>query len=94
MRYSRADTALYLRFNRLICLWRLLKRSVRPDTAIEDLPPGCTKSVRWRLISYMWRFHHNIESQLSQLKARYPQVRLVELRNTRQVRQLLRELGC
>jgi hypothetical protein len=89
MRYARADLAIYFRPNRFLCLWRLLKRRLRPDTEIEDLPQGCSKRVPWRLISYMWGFDRHIREPLAQLQARYPDVQYVQVRSDRAVKKLL-----
>lgn len=56
MRWKRADLVIYFRFNRFLCLWRLIKR-VFFSSDFEDTPDGCFKGIRWKLISYMWTFH-------------------------------------
>jgi adenylate kinase family enzyme len=88
MRYARSDLVIYMQLNRLLCLWRLLWRAIRPDTEIEDLPSGCSKGVRWRLIRYMWTFDSWMQTHLTQLQAKYPQVRLLVLKNRGQVAEL------
>ena len=52
IRFKRADVALYFRFNRLLCLWRLFKRRINKNSRIFDRAEGCSEQIRWKLIRY------------------------------------------
>jgi adenylate kinase family enzyme len=64
MRFSRADTVLYFRFNRLLCLWRIFKRLINKNPHISDRAEGCTENVRLRLIRYLWEFSKRVEGAI------------------------------
>ncbi|MEM7595826.1 MAG: AAA family ATPase, partial [Cyanobacteria bacterium P01_A01_bin.83] len=56
-RLTKADTIIWLDFNRYLCLWRVFKRyfqypgKVRPDMAEE-----CPERLNWNFLLYVWNF--------------------------------------
>jgi adenylate kinase family enzyme len=88
MRFARADAAFYFRFNRFICLWRVLKRMFARSWHISDVPEGCSKQVRWKLIVYLFRFHHRYQSKIESLKLKYPHVVFYTVRGKSDLKQL------
>jgi len=74
MRFQKADVAVYFHYSVFLCLWRILKRVFHKNWHISDLAEGCTKSVRFRLIKYMFRFHRRYSSKIKELCDKYPHV--------------------
>ncbi len=93
IRFSQADTALYFRFNRLVCLWRIFKRYLSKDPHISDRAEGCPETVSLRLIRYLWGFDKRVKSALTALRNRYPHVIFYELRNEKDLRLFLESIG-
>jgi adenylate kinase family enzyme len=56
-RLARADTIVWLDFNRYLCLWRVLKRYLRyrGDTR-SDMAAGCPERFSWEFWQYVWNF--------------------------------------
>jgi adenylate kinase family enzyme len=81
MRFSRADSVLYFRFNRFLCLWRIFKRLVFKDHRISDRAEGCSENVRLRLIPYLWGFDQRVRLNIQNLRKQYPDALFHELRN-------------
>jgi adenylate kinase family enzyme len=79
MRYQRAEIVLYFAYPRLLCLWRLIKRSFKKDTQIEDRAEGCPEKLRWRLITYMWSFEDRVKDSIQLLQANYPHVKFYKI---------------
>lgn len=73
MRFQKADVAIYFRYPIILCLWRMIKRVFHTNWHIPDLAEGCTKSVRFRLIKYMFRFHRRYSPKVDALRQTYPQ---------------------
>jgi adenylate kinase family enzyme len=96
IRYSEADICIYFDYSRVLCLWRLIKRSFMKDKSIQDRAEGCREKLSWHLIKYMWTFeyrHNNyLVRQLKTLQEFYPQVRFYEIRNDRELRKIEKEL--
>ena len=92
MRFRRADIALYFRFNRLLCLWRLVKRCIQNTPCRLDRAEGCSERLSWKLIRYMWGFHTRVQRSLPDLRRRYPHVLFLEVCSDREVTQILQAL--
>jgi adenylate kinase family enzyme len=89
MRYSRADVAVYFRYPRSICLWRIFKRFVSPNHHIETRPEGCSEKIRIKLISYLWHFNARYRAMIEELRKKYPNVIFYEIRNDRDLQKIL-----
>jgi adenylate kinase family enzyme len=85
LRFCRADVAIYLRFNRLLCLWRMIKRVIYHDPHIADLPKGCSKNIKWFLLIHLWNFHRKAKSLIKTLRKTYPSVQFYEVHNDQEV---------
>jgi adenylate kinase family enzyme len=93
IRYSEADVCIYFNYPRLLCLWRLIKRSFNKNADIDDRAEGCKERVSWQLIKYMWTFEYRLNNRLSlQLKILqefYPQVKFYMVRNAYELQELV-----
>ncbi len=89
IRFSRADTILYFRFNRFLCLWRIFKRLFFKDQRISDRAEGCSETVRLSLIRYLWGYDKRVRHKIEDLRARYPQVVFHEIRNRNELKTIL-----
>lgn len=81
MRYAKADLVLYFNYSRRICYPRVLKRLWKKDLLIDDRAQGCPEILRWRLMVYMWTFEKRVAQQILDLKAKYPDTKIIEIRN-------------
>lgn len=92
MRWARATHVLYFNYPRWLCLWRLLKRIVHKDPAIQDRAAECGEIIRWRLIQYMWTFEYRknnrLMHQIKDFRDRYPQVQFIEIRNDKDLKKV------
>jgi adenylate kinase family enzyme len=97
LRYSEADICIYFNYPRLLCLWRLIKRTFYKDRDIDDRADGCKERVSWRLIKYMWSFEYRLNNrlamQLEMLEEFYPDVQFYTVRNDRELQAVVAELS-
>ncbi len=93
-RYESADVAIYFKYSRLICLWRMIKRCFLKKSSIH-LPKGCVNGVPWRLIEYMWTFDRTrMQPLLPEAQVRYPHVQLYVVHNDKEAQRLLATLAA
>ncbi|MBM3208086.1 MAG: hypothetical protein FJZ57_05705 [Chlamydiae bacterium] len=92
MRFCKADTVIYFRFNRFICLWRIFKRLICKNPHISDRADGCTEQVRFRLIKYLWAYPDRIKKSIKDLARKYPTVNFFEFNNDAQINAFLKML--
>ncbi|HEY5260170.1 MAG TPA: hypothetical protein VIJ46_05930 [Rhabdochlamydiaceae bacterium] len=69
MRYARADTFIYFRLPRLLCIGRLLKRIFNYREEFGGL-----RKVNWEIVKYTWQFDREKRARIEELKRKYPHV--------------------
>lgn len=93
MRYARANICIYLKFNRWLCLFRLVKRIFFKDPCIQDRAEGCSEGISWELIKYTWTFEYRLNNrlkhQISSLQQKYPNVKFYTIYNDRELKSLI-----
>lgn len=87
MRFAKADTIIYFRFSRLLCIGRLLKRVWIRDQAL--LSTGCANTVNWLLLKYIWNFKKEKESAIEALHKQYPHVNFLVFKTPKQSTQYI-----
>jgi len=92
VRFAHADMAIYFRFNRLLCLWRVFKRMFSSGQQIQATPAGCSKKVRWQLITYLWGFEKRVQENVERLRREYPGVLFYELHSDADAKKILNGL--
>ncbi|MFI0434479.1 MAG: GrpB family protein [Parachlamydiaceae bacterium] len=92
MRFSRADTVIYFRFNRILCLSRIFKRLLYKHPQISDRAEGCTENIRFRLIKYLWGFPQRVKQSIEALRLKYPEAKFYEFQNDDQAQSFLTTL--
>ncbi len=86
MRYPKADLVLCINFPRWICLYRILKRILFPNTKINDRAEGCKDSLSWKLLEYTWTFDQRVEKSIKYLREKYPNVPFMKISKDQELR--------
>lgn len=92
MRFSKADTVIYFRLNRILCLWRIFKRLIHKHPHISDRAEGCTENISFRLIKYLWGFPQRVKLSIEELRLKYPEAKFYEFKNDKQALSFLNTL--
>jgi adenylate kinase family enzyme len=92
LRLAACDTAIFLDRSRWLCLWRVVRRLVRfHGRRRPDMGPGCTESVDWEFLRWIWRYPRDSRPQvLARLAAAGPGKAVVSLRSEREVETFLK----
>ncbi|MBN9542279.1 MAG: DNA topology modulation protein [Alphaproteobacteria bacterium] len=88
MRWKRADLVIFFNYPLYICYFRVLKRFLFPDKAIDDRAEGCNETIKWSLLKYMWGYKDRIKEQINFLKDKYPNAYFIEIRNESDLKNL------
>lgn len=88
MRFSKADLILYLNGSKGHCLFRIIKRRLHKCPNIDDRAENCAEKINWKLIKGMWTFEKRITDLLQNLKAKYPDQKIIEIQSTSHLSQL------
>lgn len=93
MRFQKADVAIYFHYPVFVCLWRILKRVFQKNWHIPDLAEGCTKSVRFRLIKYMFQYHRRYGPKMDELRRKYPHVSFYIFKSDKDAKSFLNNIS-
>ncbi len=94
VRMAACDTVVFLDLPRLICLWRVMVRTLRyRGRTRPDMAPGCPERWDWEFLRWVWSFpRRHRPAVLRRLAARPADTRLVHLRSRRAVERWLASL--
>ena len=85
-----ADTVFWFSFPPAKCMWNVIKREVqfwgRPRPGMAE---KCVNRLTWRFVKDVWRFNRKNRSRIEQALADAPQVRVIRIRNYKQLGQYL-----
>lgn len=82
IRFEQADTIIYMKLPRWLCLWRTVKRILHRDELLSR--SGCVQTFSWNLITYIWNFERAKEPEIMRLKAAYPQVHFIQINSSKE----------
>ncbi|MBU6149398.1 MAG: hypothetical protein KGQ54_04310 [Verrucomicrobia bacterium] len=71
LRLKHADTIIYFKMNRILCLYRILKRFVirrLSAQAFPDRAEGCSEQLSWKLLIYTWNYHKRWDSLIEKYR--------------------------
>lgn len=60
LRLKYADTIIHFKVNRILCLYRILKRFIQRRFSFQtfsDRAEGCPEQLSWKLFSYTWNYN-------------------------------------
>lgn len=89
-RFAHADTVIYFRFSRMLCLWRIFKRPFISKHRVPDT--GCLNGVNWTLIMYLWNFDKDKHTGIESLRKKYPKVEFLIFRHPHDIDKYLERL--
>lgn len=79
LRYNTAHLVVYLKYSRLVCIYRVIKRIFCKNHEIDDRAEGCSELFKWWLIKYIWQFKSLTQSHIDSMIKRYPNVKVITI---------------
>lgn len=93
IRMAHCDTVIFLDFNRVSCVWSILKRyltnigKVRPDMA-----EGCPEKIDWEFFVWVWNFNKTKRERIYRMLKEAEGIETIVLKNRRAVRKFLKSI--
>ena len=93
-RLNQADTVIFLDFNRLICIGRVIRRwlaylgKTRPD-----MPEGCVEKIDFSFLKWLWQFPSNVRPNIIEKSLAYNNLEWIIVKNPRMLKQFVREIS-
>lgn len=93
IRLEKADTVIFLDYNRYLCLYRVLKRWISNigKTRI-DMADGCMEKIDFPFLKFVWRFPKEARCNIINKLIEYKNINVLIFRSTKETRQFLNSL--
>ena len=89
-RLERCDTVIYLDFSRFACLCGVAGRVLTTYGQVRpDMGEGCPERIDLDFLKWVWNYNRDKRQRNYDLIAQYPDVKLIVLKNRREVKQFL-----
>ena len=95
IRFSAADTIIFLDFPMPLCLYRALKRRVQYASKTRpDMNEGCSERIDWGHLKWIWNYSKDGRvSSLEKIQEYSAGRKIIILHNPKQVKQFLQALS-
>ena len=95
-RLAACDTVIFLDVPRLVCLWRVVARSVRyRGRTRPDMAPGCDEQVTWEFVRWIWTYPRRRRPGILRMLGEVAgEKRVVVLRGRGEVERFLASVGA
>ena len=95
LRLEQADTVFYLDYNRLVCLWRWVKRVIiNRGKARSDMAPGCGERFDPEFAVWIWNFNRNNRKRYYELLEKQQGKTVHIFCNPRQLEKFVKSMPC
>lgn len=92
-RMKHCDTVIWLDFNRVICSWRVLKRTItHRNKTRTDMAEGCNERFDWEFTKYVWNFPRDKNPAIETRITKFKNFRTIRLKSNAEVEAFFREL--
>jgi adenylate kinase family enzyme len=94
-RLQACDTVILLDLPRTLCLWRVIKRSLKyRDRTRPSMAPGCDERINLEFLKWVWRYPARSRPRvLAQLEAHRHRIEVIRLRSRAEVEQFLAQIA-
>ena len=92
MRYHVADTVIYLDFNRYLCLFRSMKRTIFHKRHRTDITEGCVERLNMEFLKWIWNYDKRNRPDTLKLIQRNDGKEIFHFRNPRELKKFFQEL--
>ena len=91
IRFSKADTVIFLDFNRYICMYRIIKRWIQNygKTRI-DMAEGCKEKIDLSFIKWVWEFPKKSRSKIVEKLDEYKEINKIILKTPKETKLFLK----
>jgi len=93
IRFNRADTVIFLDYNRFVCMYSVIKRwltnigKTRPDMAA-----GCFEKMDLDFLKWVWQFPKGGRRIIIEKMERYKSMKVFTIKNRRQLKRFLAKI--
>jgi adenylate kinase family enzyme len=94
IRLEKADTVIFLDYNRYLCLYRVLRRWISNMGKVRvDMADGCIEKIDLPFIKFVWRFLIDSRNKIVNKIKEYNSVNVISFRKPKETKWFLRSLN-
>lgn len=94
MRMRACDTIIFLDLPRRVCLYRILKRTIKYyGRSRPDMTEGCNERFDLEFIGWIWKYPYRTRKRVTEAITQFPGKRCIRLRSGREVTEFLRSVN-
>jgi len=91
-RLKYADTVIFLKYSRILCLWRVFKRFLQyRGRSRADIADGCPERLNVEFLRYVWTFNRDMLPRIQRALEQHPGVRVLTFSSPSKLRVFLAE---
>ena len=92
-RVAKCDTIIYLDYNRLVCLWGVIKRNLTNRGKVRpDMGEGCPERIDFGFLKWVWNYNRDKRERNYRLLNEAFHAETVVLKNRKMVKRFLNTL--
>ena len=92
-RVAKCDTIIYLDYNRLVCLWGVIKRNLTNRGKVRpDMGEGCPERIDFEFLKWVWNYNRDKRERNYRLLNDSTHAETVVLKNRKMVKRFLNTL--
>lgn len=86
LRMKHADTVIWLDLPRLLCTYRILKRTVQyRNKTRSDMAEGCKERFDWEFTKYVWNFRRDKNPLLAERLEKFDYLKQIRLKSKQEI---------
>lgn len=94
IRLEKADTVIFLDYNRYLCIYRVLKRWISNIGKVRvDMADGCVEKIDLPFIKFVWRFPIDSRNKIIDKLKEYNDVNIITFRKPKEAKLFLSSLN-
>lgn len=87
IRMRKTDTIIFLDFNKFVCTYRVIKRSLMNREKVRsDMGIGCKERIDWNFIKFVWSFNKTSRPKIYTSLEQYNDKNIHVLKNSKEVK--------
>lgn len=94
LRMQYCDTVIFLDFPRLVCIWGVIKRVIKYHGKTRpDMGGNCPERFDLDFMKFVWQFRNKHRKRYLEMLSGVSDKNIIILKNRRQVKKLLKDIG-
>ena len=93
IRLEKADSIIFLDFNRLTCIWGVIKRwFTNYGKTRHDMTEGCDEKIDLQFLKWIWNYPLNSRPNVMAKISKYKNIELIIVKNRKEIKHIIKNI--